>query len=183
MRYPNIGAPVNAVIIPTGISAEEALLATESAINRKRPPIRAVTGIILSCVGPVTVLAIWGIISPIQHICPQVATEAATMNELAVIRIILKKEGFIPRDFAWISPRERILSLNLKMMNRTNPENVNNAITNTLFQVSGTQALRPSLVQHRFVGFVIRSPVISTIQLSIREWMIWLNRFLQAPMV
>jgi hypothetical protein len=124
------------VIIPTGISAEETLRAAESAIKRKRPPMSAVTGIIRSCPGPTRDLAIWGITRPIQEICPQVATEAATMKELAVIRMILKTEGFMPRDFAWTSPRERILSLKLNPTNRRIPARVKGAITRTLSQVT-----------------------------------------------
>lgn len=95
------GAPISAIIIPTGISeGEMIILPKRSPRSTVILPIKALTGKSLSVLVPTMHLEIWGTISPTNPISPAKLTTAPAKAEAQTIHIILKLRTFTPREVA-----------------------------------------------------------------------------------
>lgn len=104
-----MGAPINEVRIPIGISAALILLAIVSTQTRKIEPSSPETGINFPWFAPQIPLAICGITRPTQPITPAIVTDAETRREATVKSRILNKFGLTPDNFACSSPRDKYL--------------------------------------------------------------------------
>lgn len=107
--YAKNGAPMRAVIAPTGNSDGIIIvLANKSVITIKHPPIIMQIGITYLCLAPIILLTRWGTIKSTKPIIPLNATAHPVNIAEKISKCFFTIFVFTPTDFAWFSPKDKM---------------------------------------------------------------------------